>query len=162
MPKHTREWRETEDLRVFPAINHGLHLHHRIGTGRNGEAIGPGDTRTVHERVDHTLLRARHRSLDPKLLEDRKLLALRFRGVDRQAARRQPVNRLQAERPKVARPDKRHQLIRRQIETAQHLKTREADRVRQTPADLEAPIVEHITGEFNRLHRGTIELEDLD
>ena len=162
MPKHTREWRETEDLRIFPTINHGLHLHHRVGTGGNGEAIGPGDTRTVHQRVDHTLLRACRRSFDPKFLEDGELLALRFRGVDRQSARRQPVNRLQAERPKVARPDKRHQLIRRQIETAQHLKTREADGVRQPPADLEASIVEHITGKFDRRHRATIELEDLD
>ena len=61
--------------------------------------------------MHHDLARALRRLLDPELLEAREFLASRFGGLYGKAAGGQPVAMMLADRPEIARSEKRHYLL---------------------------------------------------
>src|SRR5690606_23648573 len=87
------------------------HIEDRRLPRPDDEAEGAGRAGAVQKRVDGERPGLRIGTLQPERLEERKLLPSLLRRVDRQSARRQPINVVLGDGPEIAGAQERGDLV---------------------------------------------------
>ena len=153
MLEHAGEGREANDRRPAAEIQDRLHVHDRLGPGGDDETVGSGRAHTVEQGEHRDRLCVGSGPLDPEFLEAREFLVTRLAGVDRQAARREPVVHARSEGAKVTRAQERRQLVEvaRLIQRIVDTETGEAQVARHRPDRLVAAVVEERRGKIDEL-----------
>ncbi len=171
---HAGQRRQADAADGIAQIDPRLHVDHRVVARTQDEAVGAGGTRRIQQRVDHQMLVAGFRTLDPEFAEARKLFSGRQRGVDRQAARGEAVGLALADHAEVAGAEQGHHLVLlvRLVDRIEHAEAGVADVLQRLRAVIEfqraeIEVVRVVLdfmdaggGDFVELHRG-VELHAL-
>ena len=107
----TTQRSESDFFRTFAKEQTRFHFHGSVAAGFDDEAIGPGQTRAVQQRVQPHPTGQCMRLFQPKLRKARKLLPRRFPRINRQAANGGAISLCLAEHAKVAGPHKLRHFI---------------------------------------------------
>ena len=161
--EHAGERRDAELAELLAQVEPGFHLEHRLLARLQDEAVGAARAPRVEQRVNGQLLGARRRPFDPELGKARELLAGRRNWVDRQAARRQPVELRLAQGAQIARAEEHQHLVleARRVERVMHAKAGEAEVAQLRRIDLVRAVFERLGIELDLAHLVVDDLADL-
>ena len=108
--KHAGQRREADGGERGARIERQIDIDDGIDAGSDGESIGADHARSVEQRVDHHAV-VIYRLLEVELTKGRELFVVTGGGAESDAARRYAVAHAAAESAKIARTEKRDQLV---------------------------------------------------
>src|SRR5256885_4885447 len=98
-------------IQIHARIDRHYNIEHGGIAGPDGETIGRGGALAVEQRMHDNGIGACCRLFDPERLEEWKLFAFSFAGVDREAARRKSVELALGHGAEIARTEKHAYLV---------------------------------------------------
>ena len=109
--EHRGQRRNAKLLDIRAEIQARRHVHHRLRTRRDQEAVGPGHAFAFQGRIDGDRLGQGAGAFDVEAAEPRKFFGCGHAGIHRQTTGGQAIGIAAPQRTEIAGPQKGHQLV---------------------------------------------------